>query len=457
MLTRGRRSTTPAGREPGDVLPSDVVHQVQEIGGADILVGIPCFDNEETVGGVVTAVEAGLRKHFPGLRCVICASDGGSTDRTRDRVMQAGVGDRTEALLVPTGTPVPTKICFEYRGLPGKGSAVRAIVEVAHRLGVRACAVVDADLRSLTPYWLDRMLTPVVHHGYGFVAPLYTRHRFDGTITNSLAYPLTTALYGVRIRQPIGGEFAFTGELAAHYAGQDLWGTDVARFGVDLWMTTVAVVEGYRICQARLGAKLHDPKDPAKDLGPMFRQVVGTLFGLAGRYRDRWGRVDTTRTPPSLGFRAEYSAEPVPVSVARLTWKFVDGYVRHHDVWSRVLSHEAMDGVERTVARAAEDRRGLVLDARLWTMILYDFLVAYNAGIVEEAILLGSLIPLYFARTATFVEEVRHLSDEEAETRIEAGVDLALEMKGYLRERWRTLIPSAPPVPEPQSLAVDRR
>ena len=48
----------------GDVLPEDVLRRVDELGSADLLVGIPCFDNADTVGHVVTAVEAGLRKHF---------------------------------------------------------------------------------------------------------------------------------------------------------------------------------------------------------------------------------------------------------------------------------------------------------------------------------------------------------------------------------------------------------
>ena len=28
--------------------------------------------------------------------------------------------------------------------------------------------------------------------------------------------------------------------------------------------------------------------DPAADLGPMFRQVIGTMFNLMGRYEMRW-------------------------------------------------------------------------------------------------------------------------------------------------------------------------
>ena len=49
-------------------------------------------------------------------------------------------------------------------------------------------------------------------------------------------------------------------------------------------MTTSALTGGFAVCQTRLGAKIHDPKDPGADLGPMFRQVVGTILRLADRY-----------------------------------------------------------------------------------------------------------------------------------------------------------------------------
>lgn len=428
----------------GDVLPNDVRRRIKQIRRADILVGIPCFQNEDTVGGVATAVEAGLRKHFPELRSVICASDGGSTDRSRETFLEASVGERAEALLVPPQTPVPEKLCFQYTAIPGKGSALHSIFEAARMLGAKACAVVDADLRSINPYWIDRLLTPVVHHGYEFVAPVYARHKYDGTITNSLAFPLTTALYGMRIRQPIGGDFAFSGDLAAFYADQGVWRTDVARFGVDVWMTTAAVVEGRRICQSILGAKLHDPKDPSQDLGPMFRQVVGTLFDLAGEYADRWAKAKRAVTPPTFGFRAAYSAEPIELSTPRLMWQFVDGYVRNHELWRRTLSEESMAAVEAAVAAASDSGRGLVVDARLWTTILYDYLVAYHGDDVDRDALLDSLIPLYYARVATFVEDTREDSHTEAERKVEQAVDLAVELKPYLRERWDRLVPGRP-------------
>ena len=369
-------------------------------------------------------------------------SDGGSTDGTIETALRSGVGADAVDLLVDPATRAPEKLGFTYRGIPGKGSAFRAIFEAVRQVGATACAVVDSDLRSITPSWLDRLLSPVVRHGYAFAAPLYARHRFDGTITNSIAYPVTTALYGTRLRQPIGGDFGFSGELAATYADKDVWETDVARFGVDIWMTTLAVVEGHRVCQASLGAKLHDPKDPGQDLGPMFRQVVGSLFALAGEYRAAWSGVEGIREPPTFGLRSAFSVEPVSVSLTRLTWKFVRGYVQYERVWREVLSLESMAEVVRSIEEASERAAGFELPAELWIRIVYEFLLAYHRRRVDPELLLDSLIPLYFARTASYVVEVSDRTNEEAEAAVDSLVDAAVRLKPELERGWRE---DAPP------------
>ncbi|HEX2024952.1 MAG TPA: glycosyl transferase family 2 [Actinomycetota bacterium] len=413
-------------------LPEEAVVDLDRIAPVDLIVGIPCFDNAETVGGVVTAVEAGLRKHFPSLRSLICASDGGSTDGTLDAFRAGGVGGDAERLLVPPDTRPVEKAAFGYRGPKGKGSAVRAILEAARRLQVRACAIVDADLRSITPYWVDRLLAPIVDHGYEFAAPLYARHRHDGTITNAVAYPLTTSLYGSRIRQPIGGEFAFSGALAERYAG-DTWEGEVARFGIDVWLTTAAVAEERRVCQTRLGAKLHDPKDPGKDLGPMFREVVGTLFSLGRRYDDRWLAVEGATAPPTLGFPAEYAADPVEVSLDELARGFARGRDRHADTWDDVLAPD------NAATIAALDPSEPELAPERWVRILFDYLVAARSTDDLPA-LVDTMVPLYFARTATFVRDTLDVTDDEAEALVERVVDVAVAEKPYLRDRWTAAV-----------------
>src|SRR3972149_2330942 len=227
---------------------------------ADILVGIASFNNARTIGHVVTAVDAGLMKYFPDQKAVIVNSDGESMDGTTD-IVRSATHDHAAIFLSHPVYPAH-RISIPYNGIPGKGSAFRAIFHKAVEMEAEACCVVDADLRSITPEWIELLLSPVMKEGFDFVAPLYSRHKYDGTITNSIVYPMTRALYGKRIRQPIGGEFGFSGRLAAFYFGQNVWETHVARFGIDIWMTTEAIANDFKVCQTFLGAKIHDPQDP---------------------------------------------------------------------------------------------------------------------------------------------------------------------------------------------------
>ena len=57
--------------------------RLEEIESADILVGIPCYNNERTIAHVIQMVTHGLAKHYKEQRSVIFVADGGSTDDTR--------------------------------------------------------------------------------------------------------------------------------------------------------------------------------------------------------------------------------------------------------------------------------------------------------------------------------------------------------------------------------------
>jgi len=161
-------------------------------------------------------------QYFPDMKPVLVNSDGNLPDGTRD---------------VTLNTPVPREvevIATAYQGASGKGRAFRAIFEIVRALGAKVCVVVDSDLRSITPEWIELLAGPIVKEGYGYVTPYYNRHKYDSTITNNICYPMTRMPYGLDVRQPIGGDFGFSGQLLDHYLGQDVWQTDVACFGIDI-------------------------------------------------------------------------------------------------------------------------------------------------------------------------------------------------------------------------------
>ncbi|MBI4611063.1 MAG: glycosyltransferase [Candidatus Rokubacteria bacterium] len=414
-------------------LPGHVESQLGEIGRADLLVGIPSYNNAGTIGHVVRAAAAGLAKYFPGMKAVIVNSDGGSTDGTQEIVARAELADLA-TILVSHPTTTIAKIVTPYHGIPGKGSAFRAIFRIADSLDVRACAVVDSDLRSIMPGWFELLLRPIVENHFDYVAPLYQRHKFDGTITNSIVYPLTRALYGKRIRQPIGGEFGFSCDLARVFLDKPVWETDVARFGIDIWMTTTAVAEGFRVCQAYLGAKIHDAKDPGGDLTAMMTQVVGSCFDLLETYEPVWSLVRGSQAVPLFGFPHAVGVEPIQVNVERMLAIFAQGLEDLEELWGKIMPGPLLETL-RAAARAPAG--AFRLEDTLWAEVLYRFALAHHRRVFPREHLLRSLVPLYLGRTASFVLETVDAGPEEVEARIEALALTFEDAKPLLEEEWR--------------------
>lgn len=417
----------------GAVTQREGVHErITGIGEADILVGIPSYNNARTIGHVVKAVQAGFAKYFPDKRTVLVNSDGGSTDGTMD-VVQATTIDDFSSILLSHRVASFSKIATPYHGIPGKGSAFRTVFEIARALGVKACAVVDSDLRSITPEWIELLIKPVVNDGYDYVSPLYHRHKYDGTITNSIVYPLTRSLYGKIVRQPIGGDFGFSGKLPQFYLTKDVWETDVARYGIDIWMTTTAIANGFSVCQSFLGAKIHDAKDPGADLSAMLFQVVAATFGLMEEYVSMWKKVSETKKVPVFGFHYEVGLEPVSVNIQRMMDKFTLGTRELVPIWENILSGDTL-GFLRKLSQASQKK--FRMPDEIWADIVYSFALAAHSKIINQEHLLKSLTPLYIGRTASFVIEAWESNAPEVEEKIEHLCRVYEQLKPSFANRW---------------------
>lgn len=395
--------------------------RIEEIEQADILVGIPCYNNEKTITHVIQMVTHGLHHHFRDRKCVILIADGGSTDDTREAAREFEI------------KPWQEKIISIYRGPAGKGSALRSIFEAAKRLQVRACAVIDSDLRSITSDWIKYLIDPVFEGGYEFVAPVYTRYKYDGTITNNIVYSLTRTLYGKRIRQPIGGDFAFSRGMAEVYSDQKVWQTDVARFGIDIWMTTLAIIKGYKLCQARLGVKVHDAKDPSESLGPMFRQVLGTLFVLMEQNEAYWKKVKGSIAVDTFGPETSIEPEAITVNLEQLIDKFRLGVKQFGPLYREILSEDCAKELE-SVRKLSY--RKFSLSMYVWVCLLYEMAATFHSWPHNRQKLVEIITPLYYGRIASFIKQTRDMSSFEAEKLVEEQAIEFEENKDYLVNIW---------------------
>jgi hypothetical protein len=441
--------------------------EIARLGHADIMVGIPSFKNAATIGYVVRAAQAGLVQYFPDLRPVLVNSDAGSPDGTGRVVVETEPPDYVEQILLVRPTNKLARVSLTYPeidGVGGKGAALRTIFEIAAALEVQTLVVVDSDLRSILPEWIELLAGPIVKGGYDYVAPLYSRYKYDGTITNTVTYPLTRALYGNRIRQPIGGDFGVSGDLVRHYLELDDWTDDISKFGIDIWMTTSALTGGFAVCQARLGAKVHDPKDPGADLGPMFRQVVGTILRLAATHPENWLQIHGSHDVPAYGFERIIDPPPLEVNTIRLLTELHSGSLTLADTWRTMFTPQNADTV-LVLAReagqlvdAARNRLGAsgesgaprattleMADALaafhfpddLWARLIYDLVVAARSEHPPIEQLVAALVPIYFGRVGSFVIENRHQTTDQAEDRVERQAREFELLKPYLVERWQ--------------------
>ncbi|HOO37411.1 MAG TPA: glycosyltransferase [Deltaproteobacteria bacterium] len=395
--------------------------RIEEIESADILIGIPCYNNESTIEHVIQMVSHGIATYYKDKRSVIFIADGGSTDDTRDVAKEFQI------------KPWQEKIVSIYRGPGGKGSALRSVFEAAGRLHVSVCAVVDSDLRSITSDWVKYLLDPVLEHEYQFVSPVYMRHKYDGTITNNIVYSLTRALYGKRIRQPIGGDFAFSRQVAKFYAEQEVWETDVARFGIDIWMSTSAITNNFRICQSNLGVKIHDVKDPSQHLGPMFRQVLWTLFSLMETYEKHWRDVEGSSPLETFGMEGFIEPEPVKVNLDALIENFKLGFSHFGVLWKDIFSKDCYNDMKKCVDKSGTD---FLCPMETWVRILYELAATFHAWPKNRYKLVELVAPLYYGRVASFVNQSRDMSSKEAEELVEEQAESFEQHKGYLVEMW---------------------
>jgi glycosyltransferase involved in cell wall biosynthesis len=404
------------------VLYDEVLAKVEEIGNADILVGIPSFCNASTITQVVKNACLGMVRYFPDLKPVLVNSDGRSADQTPDLVLRTQVPHGVEKIVTP------------YRGPAGKGSAIQTIFEIAERLNVKICLIVDSDLRSITPEWIRLLGDPIYRHNFGFVAPHYKRYKYDGTITNTLAYPFTRALYGQIIRQPIGGDFGISWALAKILAHKNILNTKyIHKFGVDVWMTTTAINEGFRICQADIGVKLHDKKDPSTDLSSMFKEVVGTMFALMRDYEAKWKVVRGSQPVDLFGIPSDAKPEPFAVELHRLFTEFKEGLAHYKPIIRQILSEENFRKIQKLVL---PPKNVFEFEDRLWARIVYDFAVAYNWSSLDPEKIVEAIKPLYLGRTASFILNTEVMDNIEAEALVEKTAEAFEKEKAYLIERW---------------------
>jgi len=438
--------------------------QAEKIEEAEIVVGIPFYNEADTIGPVLGTVRKGLEEFYPEQKCVIVAA--GST---------AG----GEALKVIKALPQSARISqiaflLNDEKVDGKGWAVRAIMEIARTLGADL-AIVEADLRSrtrdgetegLAPDWINLLLEPVREEEVELVISRFNRHYFESPISAHLVYPLLTAIYNRPVHDLVGAQWGISHRLLRAYL-QDYhypWSSEINEYGIDSWLATKAITSGARIGEANLGVKIPGPSGKAE---LVLRQVARVLFEQIVADKE-WGEKIATIGAPVLqplaifGVKKAHQPDEVRITPQRLVTKYKQGFNRFDSLYRKILPSGVYQQLE-VIART--ETRDFDFPARLWAQIVYHFLLDLaSRKEFAKGDLMNSFVPLYEGYVAGFAlkikalkaklgslppDEAEHLASLAAEGQIEALVDEFLRQRPDFIDAWETREEAfKPPVPK---------
>lgn len=397
-------------------MEKEIIEKCNKIRPIDILVGILCKDVESTILHVLNVVNEGLYAFFPEYKKAIAVSIGPSTDRTFELA----------ELFQPYNT-ISKIITYDIGGR-GKGSGIRTILKIAKCLDAKCVVLVDGDLLSIRPKWIESIAGPILYGRADLTVPFYIRDKYDAVITNHLAYPFTRALYSVDIRQPIAGEFGLSKNLYEVLLQHPLFPND---FGIDIFIVTVAAAEEMSIRESLYTLKIHESTtrylEPEKGLIPMFRQVTGKMFELAKYYEKVWKNAE--RVKRKNFYRESFVQKPIPVKVniENLEKDFKKDFERMRNAIKKFLPHDVFGKVESLTRNANS------FNAELWADVVYNFAAAYKLlnKDVDRYILLEALKPLWIGRFVSYAVEVKDMDINEAEKVIQRQAEIFEEKFDY--------------------------
>jgi glucosylglycerate synthase len=420
-------------------LADELLHQLMSVGEVDLLVGISSQTSGGAISPAVRAIEDSFQQHFVRQRVVIVLMDGGNRDG--DNVVSVETSapeekrDRGHGL---TSLRTIHRVRANFATPPTPGVALRTILAVADLLRARACAVVSPASTNLTAASIGNLLGPVFKEKFDFVAPLYSRHKFQGLLMRNLLYPMSRAVFGCGIREVFPSEWGFSGGLATYCLNQNIWQEEAIRSQPEAWMALTANCSDFRCCQVFVGEKL-PPKTgaPGPDIVEILRQTVGTLFWCLESQQAAWFDRDSVADVPTLGPAQQLTSEATEMDRHRIFEMFRSGVTTLEPVLSSILDPETHSEIKNMVALEEGKFR---FRSDLWVRTLYDFAASYHHAVINRDHLVQALAPLYRGMTHSYLAEHADSSPQEIEAANEMLCSEFELQKSYLREKWKAKV-----------------
>ena len=399
----------------------------------DVLLAIATRDAGTGIAATVQAAHSAAQRLNASVALFL--ADFASRDDT-PALMRQAVGDtmplRQAAFPADGGAgagAVPTTIA-------SRPEALRAALDAARHMNVRALVVIDPARASGSDSWSVPLTEPVLAGRADLVVPLYARQRFAGGLNSGVAYPLTRALYGKQVRQSLVQEFACSA-ATVNLLLASAWPPELARFGAESWLLASVLCSPMRVAQAHVAGALAPVGSASEPLSQVVARVVGAMFTESGRQAAVWQRVRGSKPVETSGVPASPEAESgtLAADAAAALDAFRLAQRNLAEVWGLIMPPQTLLELRRLTLRPADDLRFPDL---LWARVVYDFMLAHRTRVMNRDHLAAAFTPLYLGWFGSLVGEVAQATPDVVDERIEKLCLRFEEQKPYVIGRWRS-------------------
>src|SRR5215469_16039032 len=394
------------------------------IDSADLLVAVL---GELDSNGIATICDA---LHTLPAKLRIAVSHDGQEERAA-QVNAEPTQEFASVFFVPSLLAKPSTLATRVQSM---SETYQSVFAAADKLQARGCCIIASKLEAMTPSWALRMAQPLLEGQADLVLPHYTRCKFDGLLNASIIAPLTRALYGKRVNNPMGPDFGVSRQLFQRMlAARNGGAIGSNRLHPLASLTPTALCQNLQITQVHLGTRSYSPTDWT-NMSSVLADVLTPVFLDMERQAACWQRARFSAPVPAIGEAASSRQDTGNVDTRPMVESFQLGNRELQEIWSLVLPPSTLFEL-RKLARLPLEQFGM--PDELWVKIVYDFALAHRLRTISRDHLLLSLTPLYLGWVASYAHDLLLPGATSAERRLER-LSLAYEAcKPYLVSRWR--------------------
>ena len=393
----------------------DAVEQAKLFNEVNVVIGIPFYNEKDMLLEVLKVLDEGL-SGLQALRksLIVCVGD--------------PIGAETLESVKLLDLHVPHLAFLMQPGSNGRGTSVRAILEIANNLEADAI-IFAADLvlengRGLQPDWIKRLIDPI-REEYDFVVTSFQRHYFEGLLGSLFTDPLLEVFYGYNINGSLGGVYAISHDTVEDFCADIKFWPDITRnFGIDPWLVSRAMRWNKKICEVALSAKMEEIS--FEKLNYIFKERARALFECIKRDEDHWPGNRFIIKTTDIYNSSVYDAPHKAASSASALTQFVYSYYQSRDLNKTAYQDYLYENIGDIKSLP---EKNFVITGNIWAEIVYRLLFKYwfVSGMPADDIL-NALTFAFSGRVISFIEYIKSLEEQLDGINIDTGLDIVVKL-----------------------------